>query len=171
MSENYEIEYLDLVDENDNVIGKDQRDKILSTNNKNCRAINIFIFNSNGEMIVPKRSSNRRIFPDCYDFSAAGYVSSGETYEEAAYRELNEELGIHNVVLKEEGYFHPDDIGTSCFSKLYTLIYDEELNIDIDGISEINYFDLEAIQKLLKESPLKFKGDFKPILDWYIKKH
>jgi len=169
-NQSYEIEYLDLVDESDNVIGRDERNKITSSYAKNYRVINILIFNSKGELIVPKRSSNRILFPNCYDFSVGGHVSSGESYEEAAYRELEEELGVENVVLQEIGYFHPENLGTSSFSKLYKLIYDGELNFDMDGIAEIHYFDLTNIYKLLKESPDRFKGDFKPLLDWYLKK-
>jgi len=163
-----EIEFLDLVDEDDNVIDKDERENITSLNQKNYRVINIFIFNSEGKMIIPRRSSNRRIFPDCYDFSVGGHVSSGESYEEAAYKELREELGIENVILEEIGYFHPKDLNTSSFSKLYRLVYDGELNIDRDGISEIHYFTIDEIIKLLKENPKKFKGDFKPLFEYYL---
>lgn len=165
------IEYLDLVDEKDNVIGRDDRNKIISSETKNYRVINILIFNSKGELIVPKRSGNRRLFPNCYDFSVGGHVQSGESYEEAAYRELQEELGIQNVVLHEIGYFHPEDIGTSSFSKLYKLNYDGNLYYDMDGIAEIKYFDLKSIYKLLKENSNNFKGDFKPIFYWYLKKY
>ncbi|MBS4537646.1 NUDIX domain-containing protein [Clostridium sp. D2Q-11] len=163
-----EIEFLDLVDEDDNVIDKDERENIISSNQKNYRVINIFIFNSEGKMIIPRRSSNRRIFPDCYDFSVGGHVSSRESYEEAAYKELREELGIENVILKEIGYFHPKDLNTSSFSKLYRLVYDGELNIDRDGISEIHYFSIDEIIELLKENPKKFKGDFKPLFEYYL---
>ena len=104
------MEYLDLVNEKDEVIGKEDRDIIYKKNYRNFRVINIMIFTSDNKIIVPKRSSNRRVFPNCYDCSVGGHVSSGETYEEAAYRELKEELGIENVELQEIGYFNPNEI-------------------------------------------------------------
>ena len=76
-----EIEYLDLVDENDNVIGKEDRNVIYKNNWRNFRVINIMIFTSDNKIVVPKRSGNRRVFPNCYDCSVGGHVSSGETYE------------------------------------------------------------------------------------------
>lgn len=76
-----DIEYLDLVDENDNVIGKEDRNIIYKKDLNNFRVINIMIINSENKIIVPKRSGNRRLFPNCYDCSVGGHVSSGETYE------------------------------------------------------------------------------------------
>lgn len=166
-----DIEYLDLVDEHDNVFDKEERDKILASGQRNYRVINIFIFNTKGELIVPKRSTNRKLFPGCYDFSVGGHVSAGETYEQAAYRELQEELGIQGVKLKEIGYFHPDDIGTSSFSKLYQLKYDGVIHIDKDGIEKLHYFKVTDIYELLKKNPKMFKGDFKPLLEWYIEQY
>ena len=119
------MEYLDLVNENDEVIGKEERDIIYKNGWRNFRVINIMIFTSDNKIIVPKRSANRRVFPNCYDCSVGGHVSSGETYEHAAYRELEEELGITNVELEEIGYFKPNDLNTSAFFYFYKLVYDK----------------------------------------------
>lgn len=161
-----EIEYLDLVDENDNIIGKEDRNIIYKNKWRNFRVINIMIFTSDNKIIVPKRSGNRKIFPNCYDCSVGGHVSSGETYEQAAYRELEEELGITDVKLEEIGYFKPDDLGTSSFSKMYKLVYDEELNYDKEGIQQIYYMKKEKIRKLIDDNPLQFKGDYPKFFNW-----
>lgn len=161
-----DIEYLDLVDENDNVIGKEDRNVIYENNWRNFRVINIMIFTSDNKIVVPKRSSNRRLFPNCYDCSVGGHVSSGETYEQAAYRELEEELGITGVKLEEIGYFKPTDIDTSAFSKMYKLVYDEVLNFDKDGIQEIYYMSKDEIRKLIEENPAQFKGDYPKFFKW-----
>lgn len=160
------MEYLDLVDDNDNVIGREDRDVIYKNNWRNFRVINIMIFTSDNKIIVPKRSSNRRVFPNCYDCSVGGHVSSGETYEEAAYRELEEELGITGVKLEEIAYFKPYDIDTSAFSKMYKLVYDETLNYDKDGIQQIFYMTKEEISKLIKEDETQFKGDYPKFFKW-----
>ena len=161
-----EIEYLDLVDENDNVIGKEDRNVIYKNNWRNFRVINIMIFTSDNKIVVPKRSGNRRVFPNCYDCSVGGHGSSGETYEHAAYRELEEELGITNVKLEEIGYFKPEQLNTSAFSKMYKLIYDGELDYDKDGIQGIYYMTKEEIRKLIDENPLQFKEDYPKFFRW-----
>lgn len=157
---------LDLVDDNDNVIGQEERNSAFKNLRKNIRVINIFIFNLEGKIIVPLRSANRRGFPNCYDFSVGGFVTSGDSYDETAYRELEEELGINNVVLEELGYFHPDELGTACFSKLYKLKYDGKLDYDKDGISEIFFYTPDEIIKKIKEDPKKFKADYIELFNW-----
>ncbi len=161
-----EIEYLDLVDENDRVIGKEDRNIIYANNWRNFRVINIMIFTTDNKIVVPKRSSNRKLFPNCYDCSVGGHVSSGETYEQAAYRELEEELGITGVKLEEIGYFKPTDIDTSAFSKMYKLVYDDELNFDKNGIQNIYYMNKEEVRKLIEENPKRFKGDYPKFFKW-----
>lgn len=160
------MEYLDLVNEKDEVIGKEDRDIIYKKNYRNFRVINIMIFTSDNKIIVPKRSSNRRVFPNCYDCSVGGHVSSGETYEEAAYRELKEELGIENVELQEIGYFNPNELNTSSFSKMYKLVYDKELDYDKEGIQAIYYMTKEEISKMIDENPKQFKGDYPKFFKW-----
>ena len=124
------------------------------------------IFTTDNKIVVPKRSGNRRVFQNYYDCSVEGHVSAGETYEDAAYRELEEELGITNVKLEEIAYFKPYDINTSAFSKMYKLVYDGELNYDKDGIQEIFYMDKEEIKELIKENPLQFKEDYPKFFKW-----
>jgi len=156
-----EDEYLDIVNENDVVIGKDLRSNIYAKNlSNNIRVINIFLFNSKNELLLPKRSANRKIFPNCYDFSCGEHVTLGEEYYDAAIRGLEEELGIKNVKLIELGKLTPKD-GANCFMKVYKLVYDFPIvNYDKDGIESLNWFSLEKVKQLLKENKTDFKSDF-----------
>lgn len=45
-------------------------------------------------VLLQKRSAQKDTHPDCYDVSAAGHVSQGGEFREAAVRELGEELGL-----------------------------------------------------------------------------
>lgn len=60
----------------------------------NFRVVNAFLVNPEGKLWIPKRTSDKRIFPDCLDVSMGGHVESGESYEQALERELAEELNI-----------------------------------------------------------------------------
>lgn len=165
-------EYLDIVDENDNVIGKDLRDNIYAKGlDHDIRVINIFVFNSAGKLLLPKRAMNRRIFPGCFDFSCGEHVVSGEDYYQAAKRGLEEELGIKSVELIELGKLTPKN-GVSCFMKVYKLEYNEKIvNYDKAGIDKIYWCGFEKVKRMITEDKTKFKGDFPEVLEWYINKY
>lgn len=68
-------------------------------------------------------------------FLWGGHVNSGESYNEAAYRELKEELGISKVKLKEIAYFSPFESKSNTFQKVYFLRYNRDItNYDKSGI-------------------------------------
>src|SRR5205823_13805800 len=70
------------------------------------RAVHILIFNETGELYLQRRSRSKDRHPLLWDSSAAGHVMAGESYDETAKRELQEELGI-NVRLKKVLSFLP----------------------------------------------------------------
>ncbi len=86
-------EILDVVDINNHEIGQATRGEIHEKGWFH-RAVHILLFNSSGAVYIQRRSKWKDRYPMKLDSSAAGHVDSGETYLEAAKRELNEELGI-----------------------------------------------------------------------------
>lgn len=54
----------------------------------------IWIYDGQGRVLLQRRSHMTWNYPDCWDISSAGHLSSGETALAAARRELKEELGI-----------------------------------------------------------------------------
>ena len=164
------MEYYDIVNENDEVVGVIPSNEKVSSNQ--LRFINIMIFNKENKLLVPIRSKNRKIFPGCYDFSVGGHVNTKESYEEAAYRELQEELGIKNVQLKKIAYFNPFHTESFTFQTLYRLIYDEKIeNYDKDGIDSLQYMKIEEVKELVKKHPEKFKGDYIVVLKYLEQNH
>lgn len=154
------MEYMDLVDDNDNIIRAVTREYLDSNILRNYRVVNIIIINSNNQIILAQRSKKKRYFGGCYFFSVGGHVMTNEDYETAAYRELDEELGIKGETLEEIGYFSPMKSGTSSFLKLYKLKYDGDFAIDKDEIEMMCPFEKKEIDKLIIDNPEKFSSDF-----------
>ncbi len=92
-------ELVDIVDEQDNIIGKTTRQEAHKKGLLH-RTVHILILNSDGNIFIHKRSPKLTINPGLWTSSAAGHVASGQTYLEAAKRELGEELGVESE-LKE----------------------------------------------------------------------
>lgn len=116
-------EYLDIVDKNDRIVGKMKRSEVYKTDLPNHRIVNAFVINSKGQIWTPRRASNKKIFPLYLDASMAGHVKSGETYDQAFKRELQEELNIDadKIEFHILGKVTPQNNKTSCFSTIYEI--------------------------------------------------
>lgn len=91
---NDKVEYFDVVDIFDRVVGLAPRHYI-HANKLFHRAVHIFVFNSNGELFLQKRSMDKDSAPGKWVSSCSGHVDSGEYYYDAAVRELGEEIGLY----------------------------------------------------------------------------
>ena len=86
-------EIFDVVDERDRVIGlvsraQTHRDGLLH------RAVHVFASNADGFFFLQRRSLDKESAPGLWSSSCSGHVDSGETYKQAALRELVEEIGL-----------------------------------------------------------------------------
>jgi len=88
-----EDELMDVCDENNNIVGQKMKSLILSKGLWH-RTARLFVYNPNGEILIQLRSANKDLYPNRWDVGAAGHVSAGESYEDAAIREAGEELGM-----------------------------------------------------------------------------
>ncbi len=59
----------------------------------------VALVNAAGEIYVQHRTKVKRLWPDRKAISASGHVDPGETFEQAAVREVKEELGIKVFLL------------------------------------------------------------------------
>ncbi len=141
-------EYLDVVDENNNVIGKETRANIHKQQLFH-RAVHIIVLNSKGEMFIQKRSHLKDSYPKHWDVSAAGHLNVGESYEDAAIRELEEELGVKGVELSFVGDIKGCPETDYEFIRIYKCIYDSEMNINPDEIIDGLFVRIAELKKIL----------------------
>ena len=89
------MEYLDVLDEKGRRTGKSKPKPDVHRDGDWHRSVHIWFINSKGEILLQKRGKAMEAFPGYWDISAAGHVSAGQTPEEAAWREVKEEIGIN----------------------------------------------------------------------------
>ncbi|MBD2255162.1 NUDIX hydrolase [Nostoc parmelioides] len=153
-----DLEILDIVDESDCVIGQKRRSEIYSQGLCNFRVVNSFVVNSLGKLWIPRRSAQKRIFPLCLDVSMGGHVESGETYEDALQRELEEELNLDLNMVNTQllGYLTPYKYQVSAFMKVYEIRLDYEPDYNQnDFIESFWLYPSDLIEWLNKGEPAK----------------
>lgn len=93
------MEYFDILDEKGNELGITKRRAEVHAEGYWHAAVNIWLLNSQKEILIQKRSAIKNAFPEKWDISCAGHIQAGDTASLTAIRELEEELGIK---VKEE---------------------------------------------------------------------
>ncbi|MGM0629357.1 MAG: NUDIX hydrolase [Patescibacteria group bacterium] len=153
-------EYLDLVDSQDCIIGRKLRSEVYAEQLSNFRVINAFVLNSKGEIWIPRRTADKRLFPLCLDMSVGGHVESGESYEEAFKRETSEELNIdvERTSYRLLGKLSPESDGVSAYMQVYEIALDEAPEYNRADFVEYFWLAPSKALRLISEGE-KAKGD------------
>lgn len=86
-------EYLEIVNENDEIIGKETRKKVHQDGLLH-REIHIWFITPNRDIIFQHRAKDKDTYPDKLDATVGGHVDPGMSYDETAFKECEEETGI-----------------------------------------------------------------------------
>jgi isopentenyldiphosphate isomerase len=90
---NNQLELLEVVDNEDQVIGLETRGKIHQEGLLH-REIHVWFLTPQGEIIFQHRAKDKDTYPDLLDATVGGHVEPGMSYEETAAKECLEETGI-----------------------------------------------------------------------------
>lgn len=159
-------EIFDVVDEHDRVVGQAPR-SVVHTRKLLHRAVHVFVFNGRGQLLLQLRSAEKDEYPSCYTSSASGHLSAGETYDEAAPRELYEELGLRSDALE---FLHRFPAGPETANEhtwLYRLVSDDTPQIDPREISAVTFHSLDEIAAMQAREPQRFSPCFVTLFEWY----
>lgn len=86
-------ELVDIVDEHDRVVDVVPRARMRAERLMH-RSVFIAVVHPDGRLLIHQRSAHKDIWPEWWDIAVGGVVGAGEGYDEAARRELAEEVGI-----------------------------------------------------------------------------
>ena len=158
---NKKTEYFDWVDRHDQVIGVTSREDAHQLNLFH-RAVHLYARGEKGGLILQKRSLSKDLEPGRWTVSCSGHVDRGESYEEAAVREMNEELGVSIVSSDLCDLLHS---GPSCgngyeFVRSYEVSQPISPVADPSEISDLCELQLKEIDQWIKEEPQAFASSF-----------
>jgi len=142
-----EDELVTIVDERNRVVGAVPR-REMRAGNLPHRATYILVFNSRGELYVQKRTERKDVFPGYYDVAAGGVILAGESYEEGAVRELEEELGIRDVPLTRLFDFSYKDESVKIWGAAFSCLYDGEVVLQQEEVESGAFLVVDEVFRL-----------------------
>lgn len=171
-------EYFDILDEKGAYTGKvETRDKCHKEGLWH-KAVVVFILNSKRQVLLQKRSANKKMWPNMWDVTAGGHVLAGEFGFQSIIRECKEELGIE--LKKEEITFIGASISKNIKGEIINKHFNEyyianrevdetKLQLQQEEVSEVKWINKEDIIE-------KINNDYDGITDkegcWeYLKKY
>lgn len=168
------MELLDTVNDRDELIGVTNK---IEAHEKGYahRVAAVYVFTPDKKLLVQLRKKDGLL-----DHSVGGHVKQGESYFEAAQRELKEELGI-TAALTEIGVFYADErvatrkLQVVHYFGLYEIrVSAEEMNHIItaeDEVEKLIPMKLEDVTADMMTHPERYTTGFIATLNYYIKTH
>ena len=169
------MEYIDIYDENNNPLEKSKEKTQAHEEMDFHRTAHIWIINENKELLLQKRSANKKSHPNCWDISGAGHIKAGEEVLDGAIRELEEELG---VLAKKDDLKYITTIKSTKnpknmeFQYVYLLECDKKVNeyiFEDNEVSEVKYVyygKLEQMVKNREEGLLIHEDEYKQLFKY-----
>ena len=155
-----------LVDENDNILGYEEKVKTHLGEGKKHRAFSIFIFNSEGKLLIQKRASLKMLWPRFWANTCCSHPRKDEEYLDAAKRRLKEEIGIETELEYKFKFSYKvkyKDIGSE--NELCSVFFGEyggdEINPNLEEIEEWKWVDFEELKQDIKNHPEIYAPWFK----------
>ena len=143
------MELIEIVDENGNYTGQVMDKEEAHDKNLLHNELGIFIINDKKEILLEKRSANKRFNPNKWGL-CAGHVDAYETLEEAALREIKEEVGL-DVSIKDSNSHITYFYYVKCNKK------EDEFIIQEEELSKVKWFNIDEIIMWIKEGKTSFK--------------
>jgi isopentenyldiphosphate isomerase len=129
-------ELFDIVSEDGEIIGRAPRAHCHGDPSLLHRVAHVLLFRSNGDLVLQYRPAWKDIQPDTWDSSVGGHFDLGESPDEAAARELREELGLCDIALTFRYRYVWRSAVESELVYTYTAIHDGPLDPDPHEVPE-----------------------------------
>jgi len=153
-----------LVDENDVPTGTMEKMEVHQKAMLH-RAFSVFIFNSEGEMLLQKRSASKYHSPSLWTNTCCSHPAPGQEIKLAAAKRLMEEMGFTTQIKKafEFIYKAPCDNGLTEYEydHVFTGTYDGTIIPDKSEVSDYCFQNFDKITTLMQLHPEEYTEWFK----------
>jgi len=145
-------ELLDIVDENDRVIGQSPRGEAYERGLRH-RCVFIQVRDAEDRLFVHRRTPTKLVFPSLYDMFVGGVVGAGESYDDAALREAEEELGVSGLPRPKPlfTFLYDDGAGRTWWSSVYQVRCDLPVDPQAEEVAWHAFLPEDEVERRLSD--------------------
>jgi isopentenyl-diphosphate delta-isomerase len=162
------MEYVVLVDEQDNAIGTMEKQQA-HVQGVLHRAFSIFIFNSEKKLLLQKRASSKYHCGGLWTNSCCSHPRETENTQDAANRRLQEEMGMRCELKPIFSFVYKADFENGLTEHEFDHVFFGESNqtptLNLEEVEDFRYVGMEELQIEINENPAHFTPWFLIALD------
>ena len=136
------------------------------------RAFSVFIFNKKGELMLQQRAADKYHSPGLWTNTCCSHPRENETYEEAAHRRLQEEMGFDTALTYVFNFIYKAQFDNGLteheLDHVFIGYYDGEPTLNPEEVMDYRWITLEDLAMEMKQSPERFTAWFKIIFEQYV---
>ena len=167
------MERVVLVDENDTPLGTMEK---MEAHEKGVlhRAFSVFIFNSNGKMLLQQRAFSEYHSGGLWTNTCCSHPRENETTIDAAHRRLQEEMGFDCEISKEFDFIYKKELDKGLteheLDHVFIGEYEGEINFNTEEVCAYIFKPVQEVLDDVKQFPEKYTEWFKICLNEVVKR-
>ena len=167
------MERVVLVDENDTPLGTMEK---MEAHEKGVlhRAFSVFIFNSNGKMLLQQRAFSKYHSGGLWTNTCCSHPRENETTIDAAHRRLQEEMGFDCEISKEFDFIYKKELDKGLteheLDHVFIGEYEGEINFNTEEVCAYIFKPVQEVLDDVKQVPEKYTEWFKICLNEVVKR-
>ena len=163
-----ELEYVILVDENDQEIGTMEKQEAHEKGLLH-RAFSVFVFNEKKELLLQQRALTKYHSAGLWTNTCCSHPRIGETIEQAAHRRLTEEMGFDCELSTKTSFIYKaafeNGLTEHEFDHILVGNFNGEISFNSTEVKNFKWINLEELQIDLLQNNQNYTAWFKIIFD------
>tara|TARA_R110001632_G_scaffold108472_2_gene218403 strand:- start:8650 stop:9216 length:567 start_codon:yes stop_codon:yes gene_type:complete len=153
-------ELIDILDSKGKPTGKACLKSIAHKEGLYHATTHVWFYTEDRKVLLQKRASIKKVFPNLWDVSVAGHIGAGEKIETSAIREVKEEIGLTiseneltKIGVRKDEIIHPNGILDNEFKHLFICKLNvpvSKLTRQISEVDDLQIFDLSILKDVTK---------------------
>ncbi len=162
------VEQVILVNEMDEELGLMEK---LEAHQKGAlhRAVSVFIFNRQGELLMQKRASTKYHGAGLWTNTCCTHPRVGETNLECAHRRLKEEMGFDTELEERFSFIYNSEVENGLieneFDHVFFGVYEGDFKLNKEEVEDCTFTSLGNVSKDADQHPERFSIWFRIILE------